>query len=1407
MSLADCIRKAGKALNQRDATAISTLADEIEATGVDRVEAEKQAVEQHITKVQTEIDDIAPMRLAQELPAYKDAELVYNDLKNQFLELMPEDADTDEVMDALGEFSPTQQRFLKALNRADWLGFDYPSQAISTLLSGSEDLSTYDLSVGLKQAMGVMVNRALGFPDQLAQDGEMQRGMIEILQNEHIIALSNASDMSTFLHESAHMFMSMEGHFSKEFGVSENQQAILDHVGAESFDTLSVEQHETLAESFEVYLREGIAPSTKLADAFAVFRSWLLRVYESVRLLPRQKLDDDLRAAFDRLLATEEEIQQVAASPAYQELFRSKEQAGMTDAQWAKYIQDKEKRDSRALTSVEEKLVKQLKARKTKEWKAERKILAEEEIERLQEVPVYRVLADTLKRTDETLERPLDRESVQVLLDVKNVTGKWIRRTSKDGSDPDLFAEAHGFADAKTMLKEMDSAPSIADAAVEAAEARMIEKYGDVLNDGSIEAEVIAAMHNEKQADLLLKEINSISRQPKIDRGVLKAEAKRVIGTMKNSEIRPSKFYRNEMKAAQRAVTAKTEAEQLQAKQQQLANHYLYREALKVKDDLVKWRKHIDYVRTHEYSTNQVDVAHIQTMKLMANMYRSREQNTRENLDKALAFYDGQAAAMNEFVQIMDPQLTMYVYAKEKVRQAQVEGGDIASAQADLDNFKFKLYEDLTVDELRGAYNTLRNLRFAGGRLMDANLEFKQELHDLTKSVADNGGKDVESFDAPAKTKGIRDGVKEYAGMLPSIRNMVRDLDGHQKDDQGQAFESIYMLIEDANNEKLKLHRELYERYEDLMKDIDAVSVNKFGYETIAKENGGSFKLHSEGRMMLALYWGTESSREAIREGHGVTDNDVMRMMQTMSPSELELVNAVWELNESMWPAVSSAHVERYGVAPMKLEPTPFIVNGVKMTGGHQQLFYDSMTAELADSEKAKKGEFQSLTASKAGSMIERVGSGGRKVYLDKANITRAIEDVIHFTAFANPSRKLSAMVNNKEFKNTVIRKHGEPFFNSFIHTLRNISNNKHDRESYASVAQGIKLLRRAATFKYLFYSVRNVVQQFTVLPLAMEQVGVAGYMKASAHFLDPAEFNNRVEFVNQHSEFMKNRASLVNREAAEHLRQIAVGGKVEQAWKWITDHGFTAQTAIDSLFAYPIWQASFDKAYAEHGDTRKAVSAADTAVAETVGSGSDLHLGGGFQSTNNELIKGLTQFGTWFNAYYQRTYRASKGYEDLKSPKAFWHSDNKSAVAMSLLIQPLLLGVMAAAVTMDFPDEDETWAAWATEKTGGHLAGMFPIIRDIYSAFVGFKNSGILHGATGAPSGVIKEIEQFVEGKQTPMKTGSDVLKGVSAVVPVPGAGQVTRVLDFIDSDSQGKEHSDWKYYQMFVEGPDRNK
>ena len=60
--------------------------------------------------------------------------LSHRKLKDDFLDQLPEDADPEEVIRAISSFDPKQQRFLRALDKDDYLGYDYPSQAISAAL-------------------------------------------------------------------------------------------------------------------------------------------------------------------------------------------------------------------------------------------------------------------------------------------------------------------------------------------------------------------------------------------------------------------------------------------------------------------------------------------------------------------------------------------------------------------------------------------------------------------------------------------------------------------------------------------------------------------------------------------------------------------------------------------------------------------------------------------------------------------------------------------------------------------------------------------------------------------------------------------------------------------------------------------------------------------------------------------------------------------------------------------------------------------------------------------------------------------------------------------------------------------------------------------------------------------------
>lgn len=72
--------------------------------------------------------------------------------KRNFLDALPEDAEVGDVMELIGTgtFSPEQEAVMKALNDDDWLGFDYPAQAISAAYGNIDD---FDPSPALRDAV------------------------------------------------------------------------------------------------------------------------------------------------------------------------------------------------------------------------------------------------------------------------------------------------------------------------------------------------------------------------------------------------------------------------------------------------------------------------------------------------------------------------------------------------------------------------------------------------------------------------------------------------------------------------------------------------------------------------------------------------------------------------------------------------------------------------------------------------------------------------------------------------------------------------------------------------------------------------------------------------------------------------------------------------------------------------------------------------------------------------------------------------------------------------------------------------------------------------------------------------------------------------------------------------------
>ena len=110
-----------------------------------------------------------------------------------------------------------------------------------------------------------------------------------------LVYVSEKSDFSTFVHESAHVARrTMTGELlqkaEKAFGVTDGKW--------------TRSQEEKFAQGFEQYLKEGKAPNAELKSVFQKAAEFLTRIYKSLQELVH--INDDIRAVYDELLGVKD---------------------------------------------------------------------------------------------------------------------------------------------------------------------------------------------------------------------------------------------------------------------------------------------------------------------------------------------------------------------------------------------------------------------------------------------------------------------------------------------------------------------------------------------------------------------------------------------------------------------------------------------------------------------------------------------------------------------------------------------------------------------------------------------------------------------------------------------------------------------------------------------------------------------------------------------------------------------------------------------------------------------------------------------------------------------------------------------------------------------------------------------
>nr|DAS49774.1 MAG TPA: crystallin beta/gamma motif-containing protein [Caudoviricetes sp.] len=267
--------------------------------------------------------------------------------------------------------------------------------------SNDSKVSTHDQTTRHRSEVGApdVLNNSTPNTDtnqDILYQGGADRGMFS--REHNLIALLKNADASTFVHELGHFFLETNTRIARDLTAKPTEnlteqerqflsdvQTTLDWFGVKdlaAWDAMSLneqrENHEKWARGFEAYLYEGKAPSEELRGVFRRFRSWLKQVYQSLKSL-NVELTDEVRSVFDRMFASDDQIQQAQYINGMTPMFEDAAQAGMDDTDYAQYRHNAERATAEAQDDLTARalrdmaFIRNLRARKIREMRKQYK--------------------------------------------------------------------------------------------------------------------------------------------------------------------------------------------------------------------------------------------------------------------------------------------------------------------------------------------------------------------------------------------------------------------------------------------------------------------------------------------------------------------------------------------------------------------------------------------------------------------------------------------------------------------------------------------------------------------------------------------------------------------------------------------------------------------------------------------------------------------------------------------------------------------------------------------------------------------------------------------------------------------------------------------------------------------------
>jgi len=1233
-----------------------------------------------------------------------------------------------------------------------------------------------------------------------------------------LIRLTEASNLSTFLHEFAHFMYETElksngkkvegiHNWFKRNAVEVAKEAneiiakeqpdftrpplvvtpsdvtlYLDNgtTGDAHIDTaIRVATHEQFARGWEAYIMEGKSPSIELRNVFRVMAQWMVEIYKSIRGL-NVKLDDEMRKVLDTMVATEEQIKMAEARARFAPLFTDAVAAGMTEAEFTAYKERVEKTQGAATETLRDKLIAQITRAKKQEWKEEKQDLIDTELNALKALPVYKAI-DALRNG----EFKLDHATVKELYGVEKTDARGITSTripsslnnmtakGATGVHPDEAAAFFGYGSGAEMIDAITKAKPIGEAAAERAEAIMVERHGDILNDGSIEKEADDAVQNEERGRLILAELKVLSRgQRSIDREVIRGLAEETIGKLSYRQIHPNKYRNAEIKAAMEAASmfAKGNMEgAAAAKARQVMNYFLAMEATAAQNNITKI----------------VDSMNRYNKKEVREEIMKAENGYWEQIVKILERFEFRKSATLTSVEQHNQDIN--TWAAERMT---LDGDGLVLSPVVLNELYKDHWKNVKYNDLQGVSDSVKNIehvaRYSNKMVrMGEEITFKK----LVNKLVDHWSALPQRFKAQRTT--VVDG-KNYGrwimGQMTKIPYLASWLDGGER--IGLSHQVFVQPFNDAKHAEVALWKQIGN---DVMKAIENRSkedkkrhnAKVFIPEIKDANNDGNLMGHQI--LAVALNTGNAGNlrKMLLGEGWANPENDaeitfgnpkLQAVLKHMTESDWKLVQLIWDRMDQLYPQLAEVHRRTTGLTPPKVEATPVVTPFGTFNGGYYPMKYDpnrSHKAELNEERLNANTESMFSTTGSIQSSVNASATNERTKYYAPVRLSLDVvpnhfQEVIHFITHHDAVREVNKLIRNKQIAESIKTTMGPEEFAQLKPWLNDIAKDGSETKTKTFIEKAFGKLRMGTTLGVMGFKATTGILQVSGIFNTMGEAGAANTIQAIRTILaGPDSIKSAWEFARDNSKTLSHRAESFDREMQSVMSALQnKSGKLAMLQTVSMKHIAYIQLYMVDL---PSWYAGYLKAMNEHGDEQRAYQYGDWIVEQAQGSGLTKDMAALFRN-QGEVHRSLTMFMTYFSSLWNLERDIVKG---TKSGK--YNALDLAAKGLFFFTLPVLFEMLLRGKFGD--DDDEEVIA---QKLALQLA-LFPIqsvpfVRDLANASAtdfGYTMSPVASILAKGIEGGSAISNDVWEGEDISARDIKNVTKLAGAAFGIPGTGQ----------------------------------